>query len=135
MAAEKALAVPLTSEEIVDIAVAEYRRRLNMQSPLQGCKEYAGFYITFESNIRLYRMSTNGGGEKETLAWGGVTGGDVSDPSKAEDIRDVGEHKSNPDVNKERLDHDLPLTVETNDGRGGKIRKKVRVKKEAASAR
>jgi hypothetical protein len=37
-------------------------------------------------------------------------------------------HKSKVDVNEERLDHDMPLSVETGDGRGGKITKKVKVK-------
>lgn len=125
---EKALAVPLTSEEIIEIVVAEVKRRLVSLSPLQGNKEYAGFDISFEHHIRLFRLATNGGGDKDTLAWGRVVKGEAgadAEPAAAE--HDISNYKSDPDVNAERLKHDLPLTVEANDGKGGKIRKKVRV--------
>jgi hypothetical protein len=125
--AEKALAVPLTGDEIIEIVVEEARRRLRMQSPLQGGAEYAGFDVSFEHHIRLSRMPGTGG-ERSTMVWGRTTQGEqvASEPAAA--AHDKGDYKSDPDVNEERMKHDLPLTVEANDGRGGKLRKKVKVK-------
>jgi hypothetical protein len=126
---EKAILAPLTSEEIIEIAVEEFRRRLRSLGPLQGMKEYAGFEIGFHHDIRLFRMATNGGGDKETLAWGKVLGGETgADAEPAGAVSDIAAYKSDPDVNEERLKHNMPLTVETGDGKGGKIRKKMRVK-------
>jgi hypothetical protein len=122
---EKALAVPFESEEIIEIAVQEFRKRLQGLSPLQLNKEYAGFEITFNHKIMLHKMGANGGGDKETLAWSTVQKGDVS--GEGEMASSVDEFKSG-DPNTERLDHDLPLTVEGSDGKGNKIRKKVKVK-------
>ena len=126
---ERAIAVPFTSEEIVEIAVNEFRRRLKGLSPLQGMKEYAGFDISFDHHIRLTNMAISGGGSKETLAWGRVSQGDMGPdtvPAAAE--HEVSTYKSDPDVNAERQKQDLPLTVETGDGHGGKVRKKVKIK-------
>ena len=125
---EKAILAPLTGDEIIEIAVEEFRRRLKTLSPLQGGKEYAGFEIGFHHDIRLFRMGSNGGGDKGTLAWGKVMGGEIgADAQPAAAESDMSSYRSDPDVNEERLKHDLPLTVETGDGRGGKIRKKVKV--------
>jgi hypothetical protein len=127
---EKALAVPFDTEEIIEIAVLEFTRRLKTLSPLQGMKQYAGFELSFHTDIKLFGMATNGGGAKETLAWGIVAKGDTGVEAVPVDAAsDVSMHKSDEDVNAERLAHDLPLTVEANDGKGGKIRKKVRVKR------
>jgi len=126
---ETAILAPLTGDEIIDIVVAEVRRRLVSLGPLQGGKEYAGFDVSFEHHVRLFRMATNGGGDKETTAWGRVTQGEMgvaAEPAAAE--HDLGSYKSDPDVNAERMKHDLPLTVESGDGKGGRIKKKVRVK-------
>ncbi len=123
---ERAINAPLTGDEIIDIVVQEVTRRLRSLGPLQGGKEYSGFDISFEHHIRLFRMATNGVEFKETMAWGRVTQEANGEPVAAE--HDLVNYKSDPDVNEERLKHDLPLTVETNDGKGGKIVKKVRVK-------
>jgi hypothetical protein len=127
MAVEKAIATPLTGDEIIEVCVQEYRKRLGSLSPLQIGKEYAGFEATFQSNLKLFRMGHNGGGEKETLAWGNASGGEKTGESEETAII-ADNFKSGTDVNQVREDHDLPLTVESTDGRGGKIRKKVRVK-------
>lgn len=127
--AEKALAVPFDTEEIIEIAVDEFRRRLRGLSPLQGMKQYAGFELSFHTDVKLFGMSTNGGVTKETLAWGKVIKGETgADATPVSSESHVSMHRSDPDVNKERLDHDMPLTVETGDGKGGKVKKKVRVK-------
>lgn len=122
---EKALAVPFTGDEIAEILAQEYKKRLRTLGPLQNNKEYTGFEASFESRIKLFRLSGNGGGDKDTLAWGGVAQGEGVEDST---IQDTAEFKSDPDVNQERLDHDMPLSVETSDGKGNKVTKKVRVK-------
>lgn len=128
--AETALAVPFETTEIIEIAVQEFRKRLLSLSPLQNSKEYAGFEISFNHTIKLHRLGHNGGGEKETLAWGGAQGGDVSLETLTESVDDNDQFKSGT-PNDERLAHNLPLTVETSDGKGGKQRKKVMVKDNA----
>jgi hypothetical protein len=55
----------------------------------------------------------------------GETGADVV-PAAAES--DVGQYVNDPDVNAERMKHDLPLTIETGNGRGGKIVRRQKVK-------
>jgi len=126
---EKALSVPFDASEIIEIACQEFRRRLNGLCPLQGNKEYAGFELSFHTDVKLFGMATNGGATKQTLAWGKVVQGDTgADAVPADAASDVSMHRSAADVNQERLDHDLPLTVETGDGKGGKVRKKVKIK-------
>ena len=131
--AERALATPFDTEEIIEISVQEFRRRLKNLSPLQGMKQYAGFELSFHTDVKLFGMATNGGGTKETLAWGTLAKGDMQ-ADAADAASDASMHKSDVDVNEERLAHDLPLTVEHGDGKGGKITKKVRVKGERESA-
>ncbi len=129
---EKALAVPLESEEIIEIAVQEFRNRLRSLSPLQLNKEYAAFELSFNVVVRLHRLGANGGGMKETLAWADLKQGAIE--GKGEETIANSEYKSGEDVNQVRLDHDLPLTVETGDGKGGRVRRKVKIAKEKAKA-
>jgi len=127
--AERALANPLDASEIIEIAVAEYKKRLLSLSPLTGMKEYAGFKIKFTDKVELYRMGSNGGGLKETLAWGESTHGEVTEDVVA--VEAPGEYTTmdhKDGVNGVRMDYDMPLTVETSDGKGGRITKKVRIK-------
>ena len=123
--AENALAVPLEVSEIIEIACQELRKRLQTLSPLQGVKEYAGFEIAYNHTIKLYRIGESGGGLKETLAWGTVKGGEKK--GEPEVVSDKSTFKTGTDVNQVRLDHDLPLTIESGDGKGGKIRRKQKM--------
>jgi hypothetical protein len=128
--AERALLQPFDTEEIIEIAIQEFRRRLKGLSPLTGMKQYAGFELSFHTDVKLFGMATNGGETKQTLAWANVKRGEIgADAAPVDAASDVSMHTSSLDVNQERLDHDLPLTVETGDGRGGRVTKKVRVKK------
>lgn len=127
---EIAVNAPFDSNEIKDILVAEFKQRLNGLVPLQGAKEYASFSADFQVKIHVKRLGEQGAG-KETLAWGSVKQGDPS----AADLDLVSEEAeianstlTSKDPNEERMARDMPLTVETTDGRGGKIRKKARVK-------
>ena len=129
--AEVALNVPFDAGEIKDIACQEFRKRLDSLSPLFGAKEYASFDLNFEVKIKLRRV---GGTTQptETLAWGSAS---KSLPSAADfdTVAEEAEIKASTftskEPNEERLDRDMPVTVETTDGKGGKTRKKVRIKK------
>ena len=121
---EVAINVPFDSGEICHIVGEELQTRLRGLSPLQGSKEYAAFSVEFQVKIRLRRSGEQPAEARETLAWGNVAKGDVEE---AETLESVSTFASR-DPNEERVDRDMPLTVETTDGRGGKIRKKVKVK-------
>lgn len=128
---EVAINVPFDSNEIKDIAVAEFRKRLDGLGPLQGAKEYAKFALEFAVKIRVWRTGETGAG-KDTLAWGNVAGA-PSNPTPATmtiESADVsGDKFESKDPNTERQDRDMPLTVETTDGKGGKTRRKAKVKR------
>lgn len=131
MPKEVAVNVPFDSSEIEEIAVAEFRKRLRQLSPLQGMKEYVRFALEFEVRINLWRSGEIGNG-KETLAWDSMTGGSPVDALPEGAVEDAVEVRKSQfvsrDPNEERVARDMPLTIETTDGRGGKVRRKARVK-------
>lgn len=126
---EVALNLPFESEEIKDIAVAEFRKRLDGLSPLQGAKEYASFSLSFDVKIKVARVGAEAT-PKETLAWGNVEGfrsvGLVQ--LVPEEAAIAGDTYQAGEPNEERQMRDMPLTIESTDGKGGKARRKVRVK-------
>ena len=130
MPVEIAVATPFDSTEICEIAVEEFRKRLAGLGPLQNGKQYAHFELQFEVHIKLLRAGEEAQETKETLAWGDVKAGDPS----AADLDSVAQEAALVDTfkskepNVERVDRDMPLNVETTDGKGGKITKKVRIK-------
>lgn len=125
---EIALNVAFDAPEIIEIAIQEFRKRLQGLSPLQSNKEYVAFSIDFHHTIRLRRSGETVAEARETLAWGNVHKGDAPlGESEGETAEEISRFESK-DPNEERVARDLPLTVETSDGRGGKIRKKVKVK-------
>lgn len=132
--AEVALNVPFEAQEIIKIVADELQARMSGLTPLHGSKEYAAFKVDFQVKIRLRRAGESDLSARETLAWGSVQDGQM--PS-AEDLDAVSEEITaaeltsgfeSGDPNEERMKRDMPLTVETPDGKGGKTRKKVRVK-------
>ena len=123
--AEKAVAVPFESSEIIEVAVEEFRKRLQSLSPLQGAKEYAAFEISFNHTVRLVKLGNSGA--RETLAWGAVKAGAGEKDAEVIEVPDGALFQSGLDVNQVRLDHDLPLTVEGSDGKGGRVRRKQKV--------
>lgn len=129
---EVAVNLPFDSNEVKEIAVAEFKKRLDGLGPLQGAKEYASFSLDFQVKIKVSRLGA-ATGPTETLAWGHV---DKSLPSSA-DLDTVAEEAEiaaatstfqSQDPNTERQARDMPLTIETTDGRGGRVRRKARVK-------
>jgi hypothetical protein len=129
---ETAINVSFEANEIKDIIGQEVRKRLDGLSPLTGSKEYSWFAVDFEIKIRYRRAGEQDHETKQTLAWGN-TQRPPNGIILTEGAKGLGkvEHSStfvSKDPNEERLDRDMPLTVETGDGRGGRLRKKVRVK-------
>ena len=141
---EIAINVPFEAGEVIDVILDEFKTRMRGLSPLQGNKEYAAFSADFQVKLRLRRSGETPTDAKETLAWGKAEMGDVTpqgepgplDPFEAgarlgNDELVTVEHTSHfesRDPNVERQARDMPLTVEGNDGKGGKARRKVRVK-------
>lgn len=129
--AEVALNVPFDSNEVKEIAVAEFRKRLDSLSPLSGGKEYVAFSLNFHVRITLRRAGEAKSEARETLAWGIVektSDGDVFVPSSDMETAEETSHFESRDPNEERIARDMPLTVESGDGKGGKVRRKVKVK-------
>lgn len=127
---EVAINIPFESQEVIDIILDELKTRLRGLSPLTGAKEYVAFSVDFQVKIRLRRSGETVVDEKETLAWGNTSAGDVGTVLQLEDLiaADEASHFESRDPNEERIARDMPLTVEGNDGKGGKARRKVRVK-------
>ena len=130
---ETAVNLPFESSEIIDIAMQEFRKRLLGLSPLQSNKEYAGFSLDFQVKIHLRRTGEAIHEGRETLAWGNVQRGELPSGADLDAVShemEIADHTStfeSKDPNDERIERDMPLVVEASDGKGGKIRKKVRV--------
>jgi len=124
---EVAVATPFDAGEIIEIAVEEFKKRLAGLSPLNGGKQYAHFELHFNVGIKLLRAGEEAQEAKETLAWGAAAGGAVVEGEKPE-YATMDEKFVSAEPNKERVERGMPLNVETSDGKGGRITKKVRVK-------
>jgi len=127
---EVAVNVPFDSNEVKEIICQELRKRLDQLGPLQGMREYASFTAVFNITVRVRRVGEGVGG-KDTLAWGNVDRGDIHEPLPAGQLEDKvseGYTFDSGDPNEERETRGMALTVETRDGRGNIVRKKVTVK-------
>ena len=127
---ETAVNVPLEAGEIIHIIAEELQARLRGLSPLSQSKEYAAFSVEYQVKIRLRRTGETKTDERETLAWGTIKRATTVHPCPLRSRFCIDESSTyeSKDPNEERVDRDMPLTIETGDGRGGKIRKKVKVK-------
>jgi len=125
---EIAVNVPFDADEVKEISVQEFRKRLDGLSPLTGSKEYAAFSLDFNVKIRLRRSGETNVDAKETLAWGTVEKGDQV-ASDGDETEEVASKFESLDPNDERQARDMPMTVESKDGKGGHVRRKVKVKR------
>jgi hypothetical protein len=126
---EIAVNVPFEASEIIHIVAEELQARLRGLSPLSQSKEYAAFSVEYQVKVRLRRTGETKADERETMAWGTVESPKGVVFQEDNVVLDVlSERYESKDPNEERVDRDMPLTVETGDGRGGKIRKKIKVK-------
>ena len=125
---EIAIATPFDSNEVKDIACQEFRKRLDGLSPLMGAKEYSKFKLDFEIKIELSRLGA-ATVPTSTLAWGDASG-DRQIPGELvqESAAVTGETFETQDPNDERLERDMPLTIETVNGKGVAARRKARIK-------
>lgn len=130
MASEVAVNVPFEASEICHIVSEELQTRMRGLSPLQGGKEYVAFSIDFQVKIKLRRAGEAPQEARDTLAWGNAAKGDTGESFPVEELVTAEEtsHFDSKDPNEERVSREMPLTVESGDGRGGKIRRKVKVK-------
>ena len=126
MPTEKALPVPFNTDEIIEIAVAEFKKRLTQQSPLYSGKEYASFKLSY--NVRI-ELRSKGGELTNTLAWGEKEQSHVPEgidpttaPAEVVTLSDDPFESAEPNV--ERMNRSMPLTVM--DKKGGT--RKVHVK-------
>lgn len=128
---ETAINTPFEANEVKDIACAEFRKRLDSLSPLSGTKEYAAFSLVFDVKIGLRRSGDAPEDAKETLAWAVMAKPHDHDftvnPETVEE-HDIHSTFESKEPNEERVERDMPLTVESPDGKGGKMRRKVRIK-------
>lgn len=127
---EVAINVPFESNEVKDILCQEFRKRLDGLGPLQGAKEYGAFSADFQVKIKLRRTGEIVTDAKETMAWGQASKGVILQPVLGEELETAEEasHFDSRDPNEERQARDMPLTVEGSDGKGGRARRKVKVK-------
>jgi hypothetical protein len=133
--AEVAVNLPFDANEVKDIACQEFRKRLDGLSPLMGAKEYSKFELDFEVKIKLSRLGA-ATAPTDTLAWGHaekvlpgpieVSGDDAVTVEETAEI--TGYTFETKDPNDERLERDMPLTIETPGGKGGVTRRKARIK-------
>src|SRR6516164_6614580 len=123
---EVAVNLPFDSSEVKDICCAEFRKRLDGLSPLHGAKEYSKFKLTFQVGIELSRLGATTP-PTTTLAWGDAAAErDVPGEAVQETAEVVGDTFETKDPNDERLERDMPLTIETPGGKGGVTRRKAR---------
>ena len=129
--ADVALNVPFDSGEIIHIVAEELMSRMMQLSPLQGSKEYVAFSAEFQVKITLRRAGEQEHEAKETLAWGNVKKGDPSaaDLDAVAEEAEIASRFESRDPNEERQVRDMPMTVESGDGKGGRVRRKVKVKR------
>ena len=125
---EVAVNVPFDSNEIKDIACSEFRKRLDGLSPLMGMKEYSKFKLSFEIKIDLDRLGA-ATAPTSTLAWGEAIGDrQIPGEVEQESVAVTGETFETKDPNDERLERDMPLTIETANGKGVTGRRRARIK-------
>jgi len=126
---EVAVNLPFDANEVKDIACQEFRKRLDGLSPLMGAKEYSAFTLDFEVKIKLSRLGA-ATAPTETLAWGNAqkNGGETHPEESVESAEITGDVFETKDPNDERLERDMPLTIETPGGKGGVTRRKARIK-------
>jgi hypothetical protein len=126
---EVAVNLPFDANEVKDIACQEFRKRLDGLSPLMGAKEYSKFELDFEVKIKLSRLGA-ATLPLDTLAWGHAEK-EVKIKTLMEGVIEdmkITDHFETKAPNDERLERDMPLTIETPGGKGGVTRRKARIK-------
>lgn len=121
MAQDKVLNLPLSSDEIIEIILQRVEKRLRADCFLAQAMTYNGFSFDFEGKIKFNDMMLG----RETLVWDKVRAGDAPEFNPNEQVIGVIEHyQSGDSPNKARVEHDLGIPVETQEGKRKVIRHK-----------
>ena len=108
MPIEKTLADPLSTQEIKEIALQEFKKRMDANSLLADGLTYSGFKLDFQGTFTLPG--------RETLVWASVQKGEKEDAESSK--LDTGFEYRSPSPNEARQSHDLgiPVLVQTPSG-------------------
>lgn len=119
---DRVLNLPLSSDEIIEILLQRFEKKLRSDCFLHQANTYNGFSFTFEMKLTFKDMMMG----RQTLVWDQHTepekvtefAGDAQNvEASASETFDSGDSP-----NRARVDHDLPLPVETIEGRRKVIR-------------
>ncbi len=119
MPQEKILPLPLDSNEIIAIILQRIEKRLRADCYLHEANTYNGFSFTFEGKIKFNDMSFG----KDTLVWDVMTQGEAPEPDAAT-MAVLENYTSGDSPNRARVEHDLDLPVQTQEGKRTVIRKR-----------
>jgi hypothetical protein len=124
MPAEKVLNLPLSGDEIVEIILQRIEARLRQDCFLHPAATYNGFSYDLSCTIKFRDMMLG----KETLLWDKHQQGEgaVDDETSATEQFDSGDSP-----NRARMDHDMEIPVQTQEGRRTVIRKRRFAKEDA----
>lgn len=112
---EKVLNLPLSGAEIIAIMVQRYEDRLRHDCYLHEAATYTAFSYEMECKVKFQDMTLG----KETLIWDRHKQGEVTD---ADTVTVSEKYESGDSPNKVRLEHELEIPVQTQEGRKTVIR-------------
>lgn len=112
MPIEKTLADPLSTQEIKEIAIQEFKKRMDANSLLSDGLTYSSFGLSMNAVFSLPG--------RETLVWSEVIKGEK--PVEEEKVPAEFEYRSES-PNEARQSHDLPIPVEVKTPSGTERRK------------
>jgi len=119
---DKVLNLPLSGDELIAILVDRFEKRLRSDCYLHQAATYNGFSYKLVMDLEL--KDTNFG--KKTLVWDNHQDGEKGgEPAQVKE-----EYDSGDSPNQTRLDHDLEIPVQTQEGRKTVIRKRKFQKEE-----
>lgn len=133
MPTDRVLTLPLTSDEIIQIILQRIEKRLRSDCFLHPASTYNGFTLSFEGKIKFNDMMLG----RETMVWDNhvepkqelspedqeiVGAQDIPEADKSVSIAES--YSSGDSPNRARVDHDLPLPIETTEGKRKVIRHK-----------
>lgn len=115
--ADKVLNLPLSGDEIIEILLQRIEKRLRSDCFLHTAATYNSFAYTLDCKIRLTDM----GAGRDTLVWDNHVQGEnpTAEPVAVDEAFDSGDSP-----NKTRLDHDLEIPVQVQEGKRTVIRKR-----------
>lgn len=126
MPQDRVLNLPLSGDEIIEILVQRFEAVLRRDCYLHPANTYNGFSYSLTMNLKLKDMNFG----KETLVWDQHKDGEQEATGE---VKEEEKYDSGDSPNQTRLDHDLGIPVERQEGRKKVIRKQ-NFPKESANA-